>query len=128
MKIDDKKKDQFEVLPKDYKFPERLPGENLRDYAIRVKVHPSCPVKVVLHPDDIAAADRTEEVIARGWICFPPPAVAARIEELMKTPGVNYEEALRRIAEEDKQARLTKNGVPSDQKKSDGPGIFILKG
>lgn len=59
------------TLPKGYKFPPKLPGESYKDYAIRIKVHPSCKDRVSLHPDDIDIKDVTDEVLDRGFIIAP---------------------------------------------------------
>ncbi|MEW6710796.1 MAG: hypothetical protein AB1403_13295 [Candidatus Riflebacteria bacterium] len=56
------------TLPRGYQFPLRLPGESYKDYAIRIKVHPSCKDRVSLHPDDLGIKDITDQVIDRGYI------------------------------------------------------------
>ncbi len=89
------------VLPKGYEFPPRLEGESLFEYAIRVKTHPSLPreERVTLHPDDVADLDKTEEVIARGYIIMPSPQPGALAQELMDKEGITREEAEARIME-----------------------------
>lgn len=59
------------TLPKGFKFPSKLPGESYQDYAIRIKVHPSCKDRVSLHSDDIDIKDVTDEALDRGFIIAP---------------------------------------------------------
>lgn len=59
------------ILPKGYKFPPKRPDESYKDYAIRIKVHPSCKDRVCLHPDDLDIKDVTDEVLDRGFIIAP---------------------------------------------------------
>lgn len=100
------------VLPKGYEFPSRLEGESLREYAIRVGTHPSLPPekRVVLHPDDVAEMDKTEECIARGYIIMPPPQPGALVQELMDKEGIGKEEAEEKIRNRIEQ-------IKPDQKK-----------
>lgn len=83
------------VLPKGYVFPPPFEGESPRDYAIRMKVHPSVPEneRVATHPDDVAAADKTEECIKRGYIIAPWPEPGSLVQELMDKHGITREEA-----------------------------------
>ncbi len=73
------------TLPKGYKFPPKRPDESYKDYAIRIKVHPSCKERVSLHPDDIDIKDVTDEVLDQGFIIAPKP------EHEKKAKGENSE-------------------------------------